>query len=63
MISLVLNLTAIATYLLRSLVHTVRNRLGFRLIAARKRVLILGGPVADPLLRTVAICWAGRAAA
>jgi hypothetical protein len=57
-----LNLTAIAANLLRSVVHTFRSCLGIRLIWVRERVLILGGAVANPLLGTVAICWAGAAA-
>jgi hypothetical protein len=61
-ISRCLNATAIAAYLFRTVVHASRSRLRIRLIGLRERVLILGGPVADPLLRTTAICWADLAA-
>jgi len=57
-----LDSTAISTYLFRSIVHTVTNRSRLRLIAGRERMLILGGAVADPLLRTVAVCGADLAA-
>jgi len=53
-----LNLTAIAAYLFRSMVHTFRNSLRIRLIGVRERVLVLGGAVANPLLRALAICRA-----
>ena len=52
------NLPAVAAYLLRFGVHTFRNSLRIRDISIRERVLILGGAVANPLFRAVAICWA-----
>jgi hypothetical protein len=57
-ISPCLNLTTIAAYLFRTVVHAFRSRLNIRLIGLGERVLILGGPVADPLLRTTPICCA-----
>ena len=54
----VLNLAAIAADLLRSVVHTVRDGLRIGLIRVGKRVLILGGAVANPLFRTGAVGWA-----
>ena len=62
MIPPVLHLAAIAAYLLWSVVHTVRDSLRIGLIRVRKRMLILGGPVANPLLGTGAIGWAESAA-
>jgi hypothetical protein len=53
-----LNLAAIAADLLRSVVHTVRGDLRIGTIGVGKRVLILGGAVANPLFRTGAIGWA-----
>ena len=50
-----LNLAAIAADLLRSVVHTVRGDLRIGPIGVGKRVLILGGAVADPLLGARAI--------
>ena len=56
------NLAAVAAYLLRSVVHTVRDSLSIGLTRFRERVLILGGTVANPLLGTCAIGWAESAA-
>src|SRR5690349_21230072 len=48
----------IAAYLLRCMFHTVRSSLTIRFITLRERVLLPGGPVADPLPGTVTICRA-----
>ena len=56
-----LNLTAIAAYLFRTVVHA-SGSLRIRHIGARERMLILGRPVTNPLLRTIAVCWADFAA-
>jgi hypothetical protein len=53
-----LNLAAIAADLFRSVVHTVRDGLRIGPIRVGKRVLILGGAVANPLFGTGAIGWA-----
>ena len=53
-----LNLAAITADLFRSVVHTVRGGLRIGPIRVGKRVLILGGTVANPLFRTGAIGWA-----
>jgi hypothetical protein len=55
MIPPALNLAAIAAYLLRSVVHTVRDSLRIGLLRVRERMLIFGGAVANPLLGTGAI--------
>lgn len=53
-----LNLAAIAADVLRSVVHTVRDGLRIGPVRVGKRVLILGGAVANPLFRTGTISWA-----
>jgi len=53
-----LHLAAIAADLFRSVVYTVRDGLRIGPLRVAKRVLILGGTVANPLLRTGAIGWA-----
>jgi hypothetical protein len=52
-----LNLAPITAYLFRFLVHTVGDSLSIGPISVRKRVLILGGAVANALLGARAIGW------
>ena len=53
-----LNAAPIAAYLLWFGVDAVGSVVSLRFPSAGERVLILRGAVANPLLRTLAICWA-----
>jgi hypothetical protein len=56
-----LDAAAIAAHLIRSVRGVFRKALRIRFIGHRKRVLILGWAVTDPLLGAIAVTWISSA--